>query len=441
MTLKVPRPSRAEEMALFRYGVVGDLLSRELEPGELQKELLRLAQRRYRPPGSKYSRPYHWKTIQDWYYQARDGLDGLKPASRARGHALALDDNQRELLLEMRREHRSAPTELILKEAVRNGAIPQKAVSEATLRRLYRDHGLGREAQNRAARRERRRWQAPRPCALWHADVCHVWLHDQGSKPRRAFVHGILDDHSRYVVALEAREAEREVDLLSVLAGALMRFPSPEVFFVDNGSCYRGDVLRLAVDRLGIRLVHAQPHDPQARGKMERFWRTMRSRCTDHLRPGATLQELNAALLAFLDADYHRRPHAGLLGKAPIKVFQSGIAPLPGGRTAAELARALEVPVTAKVRGDCTVSIGGHLFEVSGRHLVGKRIDVVLDPFTDRPIRAAYDGAAVPIGPCDPVANGRRKRAAASAADQAASTPFDPVAGLLAAARREVAGE
>jgi hypothetical protein len=225
-------------MALFRHSVVGDLLARELDHGELQDELKMKATRRYRPPGAPASRPYHWKTLQTWYLNARKGLDGLVSASRARGHALALEDAQRELLLDMRREHRSASTELILTEAVRNGAIPEEAVSEATLRRLYRDHDLGRDSQNRASRRERRRWQAERPCAIWHADVCHVWLRDADGKPRKAYVHGILDDHSRYVVALEARDAEREVDLLSVLCGALLRFPACDALYVDNGSCY-----------------------------------------------------------------------------------------------------------------------------------------------------------------------------------------------------------
>jgi hypothetical protein len=205
--------------------------------------------------------------------------------------------------------------------------------------------------------------------------------------------------------------------------------------YVDNGSCYRGEVLLLTLDRLQIRLVHAKPYDPQARGKMERFWRTMRSRCTDHLPVGATLHDLNAALLAFLDADYHRRPHAGLLGKTPVKVFQAGIAALPSPRTAADLAAALEVTVTVKVRGDCTVSIEGRSFEISGRHLVGKRLDVVVDPFTHAPLRASYQGAAVPIGPCDPVANGRRGRPVDSV-PSTSSTPFDPIAGLLAAARK-----
>ena len=437
MIPRLPRPSRAEEMALFRHGVVAELLARELEPGELEKELKDKATKRYRPPGAPASRTFHWKTLQSWFYQARDGLAGLEPASRARGHALALDETQRELLLEMRREHLSAPVDLLLGEAVRNGALPAGLVSEATVRRLYRDRDLGRVAQNRSRRWSRRRWQASRPCALWHADVCHVWLRDPAGKPKKAYVHGILDDHSRYVLALEARDAEREVDLLSVLVGALMRFPAPEVFFVDNGSCYRGDTLRLALDRLGIRLVHAQPHDPESRGKIERFWRTLRVRCLDHLPPGATLHDVNAALLAFLDADYHRRPHAGLLGKKPSKVFQEGLGALPAPRTAADLARVLEVTVTCLVRGDCTLQIGGRVYEVGGRHLAGKRVSVALDPFTDKPLRASYGDAPVAIGPCDPIANGRRGRADVAEPATQPTVPFDPIAAMLEAARKE----
>lgn len=437
MDLKLPRPTKAEEMAVFRHSVVGDLVASELDHGDLQLELKKRASKRYRPPGAVASRTYHWKTFQDWYYRSKEeGLTALAQQSRAIGHALALDDAQRELMLDMRREHPAASSDLILAEAVRNGVVPVDAVSLPTLRRLYRDHDLGREAPNRADRRERRRWQADRVCRIWHADVCQLWLRDERDRPKKVYVHGILDDRSRFVVALRACEAEREVDLLSVLCEALLRFPAPDVLYVDNGACYRGDILALVLGKLGIRLLHAAPYDPRARGKMERLWRTLRSRCLDHLRGEATLHDVNAALLAFLDADYHRRPHGGLLGDTPIRVFQGGITALPSPKTARELAETLEVGATRKVRGDGTFTIDSHLFEVGGRHLAGKTIDVVLDAFTGLPLRATYQGAPLRIGACDPTANGRRGRPAA-VETRSPTTPFDPIAALLAAARKE----
>lgn len=169
---------------------------------------------------------------------------------------------------------------------------------------------------------------------------------------------------------------------------------------------------------------------------MERFWRTMRQRCTDHLPAGASLHDVNAALLAFLDADYHIRPHAGLMGETPLKRFHAGLGRLPRPRTAKELAQALEITVKRRVAGDATFGVEGRSFEVSGRHLAHKSISVVVDPFTGAVLRASYQNKPVVVGVCDPALNRGRRRA--KPADEAVSTvPFDPIAALLEKARKE----
>ena len=192
-------------------------------------------------------------------------------------------------------------------------------------------------------------------------------------------------------------------------------------------------------ERLGIRLVHARPYDPEARGKQERFWRTMRQRCTDHLAPYASLHDLNAALLAWIDEDYHRRPHAGLLGQSPSRRFQLALPSLPPPLEAVTLARALETPVRPQIRKDATFSLLGQTWEVSGHHLTGKRIEVILDPLTSTPIRTTFEGRPVEIGRCDPIANGRSGRPAPTTISPP-TTVFNPIAGLLARARKEPDG-
>ena len=78
--MKLPKPSHREAIALFRLGVVGDLLTRELKRGELRSELMSRARQRYRPPRANRSRRYHHKTLQRWYYEAkRDLVGGLLP--------------------------------------------------------------------------------------------------------------------------------------------------------------------------------------------------------------------------------------------------------------------------------------------------------------------------------------------------------------------------
>ena len=439
--MKTPTPSRREEIALFRLGVVGDLLARDLRPGELQAELQERALRRYRPPGAKRTRTYHWKTLQRWYHAAKKRSPrALEPASRSKGHGRALSPEQRELLLAMRRHHRSAAAELILKEAVRHGVVAEGQVSLSTVRRLYRDAGLSRVSRKRADRADvqRRRWQAAKPGDLWHADVCHLML----SEGRRALVHGFLDDASRFFVALAARAHEQERDMLEVFCGALLKHPPPRTLYLDNGSCYRGDVLRLVCKRLGIHLVHAQPHSPESRGKMERVWRTLRQRCTDHLSPTASLHQVDVALWSWLDVDYHRRPHAALLGATPRRRYLEGLGRSRRPITPAELARALESEVRRQVRKDGTFVVEKVVYEAIGHHLAGKRIDVVADALTGRAIRAGYRGVPVRFGLCDAVANRSRprpgrKRPGVPDEPIDAETPFDPIAGLLQKARED----
>lgn len=449
--MKIPTPTHRERIALFRLGLVGDLLARNLEPGELQEELQRRAGVRYRPPGGLRTRKYHWKTLQRWYYAAKaERPDGLLPESRSRGQALRLDEEQRALLLEIRQEHPAASAELVLSETVRTGAVAEGALTLSTLRRLYRSAGLprvGRRKADRGGDVQRRRWQAEHPGELWHGDVCHLVLADEQGRPRRVLVHGLLDDASRFAVALVPRLHEREQDMLEVLCGALLRHPAPHTLYLDNGACYRGEVLQLICQRLGIRLVHAQPYSPESRGKMERFWRTMRQRCTDHLSPTASLHEVGQALWAWLDTDYHRRPHAGLLGDTPRRRYLDHLAAQAAPLTPGQLAAALEVELGRQVRQDGTFDLDGVTYEVGGRHLAGKRIRVVVDALTDRPLRASWQGQPLRFGLCDPVANRHRARptapATAATADREGPARagddivFDPIAALLQQAREK----
>lgn len=75
----------------------------------------------------------------------------------------------------------------------------------------------------------------------------------------------MLDDASRYIVALEAHHAEREVDMLGLMVRALRRHGSPQSLYLDDGSTYRGETMAIACARLNGTLIHARPYDAPAR--------------------------------------------------------------------------------------------------------------------------------------------------------------------------------
>lgn len=431
-----------EEIALFRAQVIGPLVCRELPHGELRRELRAMASQRLRPPGADSPRTFSRTTLERWYYDFKSGgLEALRPTPRSdQGRARDLTPEQRQLLLDIRREHPSATVSVILRTLVSDGRIDQGAVSEATVRRLYGAHGLDRiPLRDGAGSKTRLRWEAARPGALWHGDVCHGSMLVLGGQRTPVRIHGMLDDASRYVVALEAHRTEREVDMLAVLVRALRRHGAPDGIYLDNGSTYRGDLLRICCARLGITLLHARPYDPQARGKMERFWRTLRDGCLDHLGSLATLDEVNARLAAFLSVHYHVRPHASLLGRAPGQVWTEG-APAADSLDEAKLRAALTARVRRRVRRDTTVSIAGSDWELDQGFLAGRLVMVarcMIDPGEAPWVE--YEGRRYALHPVDPKANARRKRSPRRTQVEATirgPVPFDPAGALLDQATR-----
>jgi putative transposase len=160
----------AEAVALFRAEVIGALARRELSRGELAAEIRKLAKLRFRPPGRRATKAYGESTLQRWLYAyRRGGLAALKPGARSdRGRGRELTPEQRELLLDIRREHPGASVPLILRTLVLDGRLAKGAVSATTVARLYREAKLPRGVRQDG--HTRLRWQADHPGALWHGD-------------------------------------------------------------------------------------------------------------------------------------------------------------------------------------------------------------------------------------------------------------------------------
>jgi len=93
-----------------------------------------------------------------------------------------------------------------------------------------------------------------------------------------AFVHTVLDDHSRVAYA-EIHDDETATTAIGVLRRAVAWFAARDVtvqrVLSDNGSAYRSHAWRAACAELGIKAKRTRPYRPQTNGKIERFHRTM----------------------------------------------------------------------------------------------------------------------------------------------------------------------
>jgi transposase InsO family protein len=141
-------------------------------------------------------------------------------------------------------------------------------------------------------------------------------------KPRigTAFVHTVIDDHSRVAYA-EIHPDEKAATAIAVLRNAVAWFAkggvTVERVLSDNGSAYKSYAWRDACTELGIRPRKTRPYRPQTNGKIERFHRTL----TDgwaYARPYTSEQARRKALPAFLHHYNHHRPHTAIGGLPPI---------------------------------------------------------------------------------------------------------------------------
>lgn len=207
---------RAEEVALYRSRIIGPLTVRELSRGDLTKEIEALSRQLFTSPRSHSPQRYATSTLERWYYKYKsEGLEGLKPKPRSdRGRAQQLSAEQKELLVNIRQEYPEASAPLIVRTLEHDGRLEAGSLSATTLRRFFREQGLDRVAVHNSHTRTRLRWQAERPGALWHADVCHApALRDANDNPMDVRIHAILDDASRYLIAIEAMHQERALSM------------------------------------------------------------------------------------------------------------------------------------------------------------------------------------------------------------------------------------
>ena len=133
-----------------------------------------------------------------------------------------------------------------------------------------------------------------------------------------AFVHTVIDDHSRVAYA-EIHDDETAITAVGVLYRAVAWFAARGVVvervLSDNGSAYKSHLWRDSCADLNITVKKTRVRRPQTNGKIERFHRTM----TDGWalkRFYNTESARRNALPAWLHHYNHHRPHTAI-GKVP----------------------------------------------------------------------------------------------------------------------------
>lgn len=380
------RAERAEQIALFRYGLISDLVHPAAgdETRRLYERLRDKAGKSYCIPGSRRTR-VAVETLRDWLgaYKA-GGFDALRPKPRADiGHARAIPQALADLLVMLKDEHRDWTVAMVIDAAKSMGeAAHPMSLPVSTVHRLLSRAGVMGKRPEDPTSKDRRRFAYEHAGELWMSDVMHgPAVVVGGRRKQKTYLVGLLDDATRVVPYAAFALSENTGAFLPVLKQGVMRRGVPLRLYVDNGSAYRSHHLSLVCARLGITLIHARPYQPQGKGKQERFFRTVRMQLLPTLGEAdlGSLDALNRRLWAWVEGEYHQAPHKGLEGLTPMDAWAMRSGDVRSVGPELDLREMFLLEAKRRVRADRTVSLDGVVYEVDAS-LVGEKVTLHFDP-------------------------------------------------------------
>lgn len=413
---------RCRDIGLFRYSLIRGPADPGLSKAERGALVRELAGMDHVGPHGEELRVGR-STLDRWVrvYRA-GGFDALVPAARQRERrvpAQVLD-----LAVALKREaprRTAAGVAQILAESGRG------EVSKRTLQRHFARLGLNGRPDGAPAK-VYGRFEAEARNELWTGDA----MHGPTVAGRKAYLLAFIDDHSRLLPGYLWTFSEDTVRLESALRPGLGSRGVPRAVLVDNGSAFVSAPFLRACAVLGVRLIHARPRAATTKGKIERFFRTVRSQFVVEVeaRGVASLGELNTLFSAWVEVVYHRRVHSET-GEMPLERFMAPGPPALPSRE--QLHEAFLWSETRTVTKTATVSLHGNSFEVDAA-LVGRKAELVFDPFDLTAIEVRFEGR--PMGQAVPVRICRHTHPKARADSSPAPTPTGIDYLSLVAARR-----
>jgi transposase InsO family protein len=216
------------------------------------------------------------KTLYKWLKrEAGREADWWRDRSRRPHHSPArVHDQVEDAVLAVRGEHSAWGARKILHVM----ALPQEfnRPSPSTVCAILHRHGLVSEEES-AKRREFQRFERALPNEMWQTDYKGSFATRSG----RCHPLTIIDDHSRYALAVRALPDEGACGTRAAMTEVFRKYGMPHSLLVDNGSCWgRTDGFYsdfgVWLLRLGIDIIYARPRHPQTKGKNERFNRTLK---------------------------------------------------------------------------------------------------------------------------------------------------------------------
>jgi transposase InsO family protein len=333
--------------AHFRFSVIGGLLARPPDRGDLRKEIEKLAGRVYAHPTKDAWVTFGASSIERWYYRALNAEDPIKALGRKirsdAGKSIAISP---QLLDVLGKQYAKYPhwsyqlhtdnLQALVEEQPHLGVM----TSYSTVLRRMKERGWYKRAasrrnptpgqklaQDRLQQREVRSFESSHVHGLWHLDYHKGWLRvvDSNGVWYTPEALAILDDCSRLCNHFQWYLGETAETLFHGLTQGFHKRGLPRGLMSDNGSAMTANETENGLLRLGILHERTLPYSPYQNGKQESFWGQVEGRLMAMLSraESLTLDYLNRVSQAWVEMEYNRSLHDEI-GSTPLERLLHG---------------------------------------------------------------------------------------------------------------------
>jgi len=337
---------------------------------------------------------FTWRTISTWTYRyKKDGITSIK--NRPRSDKGCTRKVEPERLLEAIEQvlplfHDKTPNRMaVYRTCIEQGVLRPEEVGQTSFYRIVNQYDLM-KPQAQTNNKRRLAFAKAHANEMWQADTMVGPYVKDGDRCTQTKLIAFIDDASRVCCHGEFFLSENTDTLIKALKSALYKRGIPEAMYVDNGSIYTSKEITQICARLGCLLCHAPVRDGAAKGKIERFFRTVRQSFLSRELDLSSIDALNRAFITWAEDEYNAKEHS-VLRMRPIDRFGldlSRIRFLPPNETNDELFFA---EVDRTVLKDNTFSLKRIRFEAP-RDLRSRKIQVRYNRYSFGRVVVYYKG-------------------------------------------------
>ena len=371
-----------QKIADFRYSVVGELCNPYLTDDEKKVLIKEKMERLYVIPGSKKT-GITTETIRNWATKYKlYGKEGLLPKQREdRGRPRSFTDVEASLIIAKLEERPKLTATSAVKELQREGLIKTEIKSSALSRFIQANSLTKKQRAKATCDKDQRRFAFEGPLECVQADAMHGFPIPNGKgRMQKAILLAFIDDATRRILYARFAFSEKSILFEEGISHILKAHGKIGRLYVDNGSTFVSSQTKRILETLSIYLIHSKPYRPQGRGKIERFFRTVRQSFLNLLyeQEIKSLEHLNMLFATWLETEYHREIHSSL-GITPLDAWLSKC------NTVKRIDPTLDIDsiflhlITRKVYKDSIVSVNGTAFEVPPV-LIGRKVSISFNP-------------------------------------------------------------